>query len=167
MKTLTRVVICGTLALAGQALVRPAQAGRLSIGGGIVFGGGGEHSAWQVGIGTGGIGIGVAVGGGYRCAPAPAVVVHPHPVVVHHRPVVVHRPVVYAPVVVPAPVVYAPVTVVVPAPVVPVRRARVVHYLHAHQRIAQPMVRGATAVMEVRRNEAYPWVVVSEHPSIW
>jgi hypothetical protein len=166
MKTLTRAMICTTLALAGQALVSPVLAGHLSIGGGIVFGGGGEHSAWQVGIGTGGIGIGVAVGGGYRCAPPAAVVIHSPPVVVH-RPMVVHRPVVYAPVVVPAPVVYTPVTVAVPAPVVPARRARVVHYLHAHQRIAQPMVHGATAVMEVRRNEAYPWVVVSEHPSIW
>ena len=70
-----------------------------------------------------------------------------------------------APIVVAAPVRYVPV--VAPAPVVAPCRARVVHYVHDHRRIAQPMVHGAAAVVEVRAGEGYPWVVVGPYPSIW
>jgi hypothetical protein len=164
MKTLHRIAVGTVCGLALLALAPPADAGHVSIGGGIVFGGSSEHTAWQIGIGTGGLGLGIAVGGGYRCAPAPVVVPCP-PVVVPSPVVVVHRPVVCTPVVVPQPVVYAPVVATAPPPVV--WRPRVIHYVNANRRIAQRMVHGVAAVIEERRCVGYPWIVVGEHESIW
>ncbi len=129
MRTLRHILLTGGIALGTLALVPAAQAGRVHIGGGVVFGGHSGDSIWQVGIGTGGVGIGVAIG-----APAPVVVhrpvvVEPVPVVVHH-PVVVHRPVVVAPapVIVHHPVVVHRPVVVAPAPVIVHRPAPVVCY---------------------------------------
>ena len=54
-----------------------------------------------------------------------------------------------------------------PPPVEPVCRPRVVLNVNDCRRIAQPMVHGHAAVIEVRVGIGRPWVVIGEHPSIW
>jgi hypothetical protein len=54
-----------------------------------------------------------------------------------------------------------------PVPCATVERARVILNVNGCRRIAQPMVHGCAAAVEVRVGIGLPWVVVGTHPSIW